>query len=182
MEHFSRDIDGYFGLDDMEYYKFLIEQLPDNSHFVEVGSFKGRSASYAAVEIINSGKNIKFDCVDTWKGSEEHKELEVVKNDTLFDIFLENMKPVEGYYTAIRKSSLEAAELYEDESLDAVFIDAAHDYDNVVADINAWSRKVKVGGFISGHDFVYPPIQDALRDTINPVVQFNGTACWYKIK
>jgi len=27
-----------------------------------------------AVEIANSGKDIKFDCVDTWGGSVEHQE------------------------------------------------------------------------------------------------------------
>ena len=39
---------------------------------MEVGSFLGKSAVFMAVEIINSGKRIKFDCIDHWKGSEEH--------------------------------------------------------------------------------------------------------------
>ena len=50
----------------------MVNHFTDNSHFVEIGSWKGRSASYMAVEIFNSRKNIKFDCVDTWCGSVEH--------------------------------------------------------------------------------------------------------------
>lgn len=53
----------------------------------------------------------------------------------------------------IEKPSLEAAEALQDASLDFVFIDADHSYDGVVADIAAWSPKVRDGGWVTGHDF-----------------------------
>jgi hypothetical protein len=34
-----------------------------------------------------------------------------------------------------------------------VYIDAAHDYDTVKRDLETWSKKVKSGGFICGHDY-----------------------------
>lgn len=37
--------------------------------------------------------------------------------------------------------------------LDFVFIDGAHDYDNVMLDIILWSRKVRKGGIVAGHDY-----------------------------
>jgi hypothetical protein len=37
--------------------------------------------------------------------------------------------------------------------LDFVYIDAAHNYKNAVADIDAWWPLVKPGGIIGGHDF-----------------------------
>ena len=52
----------------------MLEKFSGPAHFVEIGSYKGRSSSYMAVEIVNSGKSITFDCVDTWKGSEEHQQ------------------------------------------------------------------------------------------------------------
>jgi cephalosporin hydroxylase len=125
-------------------------------HFVEVGAWKGKSAAFMAVEIINSGKDIKFDCIDTWEGSDiepEHLADEDVKAGTLYEAFIDAMKPVEGHYTPIRATSVEAAALYEDGSLDFVFIDADHSYESVKADIAAWAPKVRPGGYLAGHDF-----------------------------
>jgi len=34
-----------------------------------------------------------------------------------------------------------------------VYIDGRHDYDSAMNDIVSWSKKVKDGGIISGHDF-----------------------------
>jgi len=40
-----------------------------------------------------------------------------------------------------------------DESLDFVFIDADHKYVSVCDDIREWSKKVRIGGIVSGHDY-----------------------------
>ena len=53
----------------------------------------------------------------------------------------------------IRKPSMEAIKDFENESLDFVFIDADHRFQHMVNDIAEWSRKVKIGGIISGHDY-----------------------------
>jgi predicted O-methyltransferase YrrM len=45
------------------------------------------------------------------------------------------------------------AKEFEDESLDFVFIDGNHAYEWVVQDIALWSKKVRKGGIIYGHDF-----------------------------
>ena len=53
----------------------------------------------------------------------------------------------------IRESSREAISRFEDKSLDFVYIDANHSYEEVLFDINNWSKKVKDGGIIAGHDY-----------------------------
>jgi hypothetical protein len=53
----------------------------------------------------------------------------------------------------LRMDSLEAARLVEDESLDFVYIDGDHRFDAVMADLIVWSRKVRFGGVVSGHDY-----------------------------
>lgn len=53
----------------------------------------------------------------------------------------------------IRGWSVDVAAQFADGSLDFVFIDGNHAFPAVVADLEAWSRKVRPGGLISGHDF-----------------------------
>lgn len=156
MDHFYNNIEGFFDFEDV--YKTMVDGLPENSHFVEIGAFYGKSTAFMAVEIANSNKKIKFDVVDTWRGSPEHQEgawdhrIDFV-NDTAFDTFTNNLKPAEEYYTPIKLSSADAAMTYADKSLDFVFIDAAHDYESVKTDILTWLPKIKTGGYMGGHDY-----------------------------
>lgn len=56
-----------FGEDWFSYanlYSEMVNRFPSGSHFFEIGSWKGKSSAYMAVEIVNSGKDIKFDCID----------------------------------------------------------------------------------------------------------------------
>jgi len=155
MEHFYQNIQGWF--DFQNHYTNIVNQVQEPAHFVEVGTWKGTSAAFMAVEIINSGKNIRFDCVDTWQGSDEsaHQGDQHIQNNTLYDHFLENMRSVEGKFTPVRLPSVDAAQQYADASLDFVFIDAGHDYDSIKSDIIAWLPKVKSGGWIGGHDYTW---------------------------
>ena len=69
MDHYYKDVQGWFTFPIL--YSWIVDKLKDNSHIVEVGAWLGQSVTYMGVEIINSGKTIKFDCVDTWEGSSE---------------------------------------------------------------------------------------------------------------
>lgn len=150
--HFYQNIQGWFDFDNI--YRRMVEQAHNNSHFVEVGTWKGKSASYMCVEIANSGKKIKFDCVDIWTGAGGvYDNDSSVKNKTLYEEFISNMDSVKEFFTPIRDWSDKAAINYEDNSLDFVFIDAGHDYENIRADIDAWLPKIKNNGYIGGHDF-----------------------------
>jgi hypothetical protein len=192
MEHFYENIHGWFTFPNL--YHQVVNHYSDNSHFVEIGVWKGKSAAFMAVEILNSGKQIKFDCVDTWEGSEEHldpnsgffEENLINDKDWLFKHFLENINPVKDVINPIRKPSLEAVSLYEDNSLDFIFIDAAHDYENVLKDIQAWFPKVKsFTGVISGHDYSWgPEVKRAVHDFFDPLglkIQ-EQEGCWIVVK
>ena len=136
-------------------YKSMVEKFSSGSKFVEVGSWKGKSAAYLAVEIVNSNKNISLDCVDTWVGSNEdaHTNDFYVKSNTLYELFIKNTSSLSSVINPIRMDSINASKMYKDNSIDFVFIDASHEYDNVKADISAWFPKVKIGGIIAGHDY-----------------------------
>jgi SAM-dependent methyltransferase len=152
MEHFYQNIgEDWFSYPQL--YKRIVDNSQDGSHIVEVGSWKGRSAAFMAVEIINSNKKIKFDCVDTWEGSIEHETYDVITEEKLYDVFLSNIEPVKHIINPIRMTSIETSKLYKDNSLDFVFIDASHEYEDVKEDILAWLPKVKIGGILAGHDY-----------------------------
>lgn len=55
--------------------------------------------------------------------------------------------------TIVRKFSKDAAQDVPDRSLDFCYIDGNHVYDAVIEDLTIWSRKVRAGGFIAGHDY-----------------------------
>ena len=152
MEHFYQNIgEDWFTYPNL--YKKVVESAGNEFHFVEVGSWKGRSSVFMAVEIINSGKNIKFDCVDTWEGSVEHLDYDEIKEKKLYDIFLNTIESVKHVINPVKMSSLEAVNLYGDKTLDFIFIDASHEYEDVKRDIIAWLPKLKIGGVLAGHDY-----------------------------
>lgn len=167
MEHFYNGIPGWF---DYEYiYRDAVASAPENAHFVEVGSWKGRSSSFMAVEIINSGKNIKFDCIDTWNGTPEE---ELHLNDpsiiagTLYNEFVKNTIPVKHIINPIQLASIQAVNLYPDQSLDFVLLDASHDYLNIITDIQNWSKKIKPGGILAGDDYEWTGVKQAVNELL----------------
>jgi len=54
----------------------------------------------------------------------------------------------------IKKTSMEAVKEFEDESLDFVYIDGHHGFKYVAEDIYEWSKKIRKGGAVCGHDYV----------------------------
>jgi hypothetical protein len=65
---------------------------------------------------------------------------------------MENLKGLN--ITVHREFSEAAAATFPDGSLDFVYIDGNHSLLDVVRDLTLWSRKVKFGGIVSGHDYI----------------------------
>lgn len=173
MEHFYQSVPGHFNYENV--YKDMIAFAPQYSaeKFVEIGAWKGKSICYAGVEIINSGKNIRLDSVDTWEGSPSEPVLmndESVINKTLYDEFIKNIGPVKHIVTPIKLSSVLAANVYQDNSVFFVFIDSSHLYESIKEDILAWLPKVKSGGFIGGHDIDQPEEFNGVRAAVNEII------------
>ena len=180
MKHFFHNIQGWFSFPNL--YLAMTKLYPSGSRFVEIGSYKGQSSSFMAVEIANSQKDIKFYCIDTWLGSDEkyHKNDETVKNGQLYETFLKSIEPAKHYIIPIRKTSEEASKDFEDNSLDFIFIDAAHDYENVINDLKCWFPKLKKNGHIAGHDFSdrWPWVKKAVIEFFEGKALDVGEGCW----
>lgn len=68
---------------------------------------------------------------------------------------------------------------------DLVFIDALHDYENVMLDISLWWPKVRKGGVLAGHDFnhKWPGVERAVADHFNLMgVGVGFDSVWFVIK
>jgi len=184
MDHYYDSVEGWFDASDKGVYDRAVSKYQNEDIFVEIGSFKGRSSCAMAVNILNSKKNIKFYCVDTWLGSKEHQQGETsedkdVVSGTLFDIFLKNIEPVLKYITPIQKSSLEACNDFKTGSLSFVFIDASHDYENVKKDLTAWYPKMKSGGTLAGHDWNWHEVARAVKEFAEEKgLHITTSGCW----
>lgn len=171
MEHFSDRLPGWFDFSDL--YADAVHRASDGAHFVEVGTYAGKSAAFMAVEIANSGKRIRFDACDTFQGVERcnfHTDRDYLDQEcrrgedgTLADNTRANLAPVADFVNLRVGDSLTLAGTYADNSLDFVFLDDDHSTGHVLKELAAWYPKVKPGGWLSGHDLSWPSVRDALK-------------------
>lgn len=172
LPHIYQAIDGWFSEEDASFYKFALDRVEGPAHFVELGSYKGRSSAFMAVEIANSNKDVRFDCIDVWLPNLMYGDLD-------FRTFKENMAGLVLYHNPVKMEITAASKFYDDNTLDMVFIDADHSYEAVKNDIMHWLPKVKSGGLISGHDIAHEPVRQAVIEAFGSYQTIGN--CWYVI-
>jgi hypothetical protein len=192
LEHFCENITGFLN------YKPFYEQTVRNAKcgdlFVEIGCFLGKSTSFMAVEIANSGKKIEFHTMDLfdynlYSGPEKiwyDNSAEVKRIKDPFEIFKENIKSVKDYVKSFKGDSKNLVENYKDESIDFIFIDGDHSAKGFRKDLELWYPKVKKGGVFSGHDYEHPEIrpevQKFFKEEIEDLNQYIPWNLWKVIK
>jgi len=141
---YKNNIKGW--LSDIEL-KWLYLTAKEMESIVEIGSWKGRST-----DALLSGCKGTVWAVDHFMGNEGLRDgvcHEAMEKD-VSKIFIANV----GHYNnlkLLKMDSLEAAELFGDNSIDMVFIDAGHIYNEIKNDILAWLPKTKK--VFCGHDY-----------------------------
>lgn len=132
-----------------------------NGRGIEIGVFKGEFSK----EILSKWGGTLY-LVDVWRPLGE--EYEDASNHILhLDAYAETMQNIKGFEDRgimIRANSKFASEMFGDNSLDFIYIDANHAYDFVVEDISLWFPKLKKGGILAGHDYIDI---DWYSDTVN---------------
>ena len=191
-QHYYQEIPGWFNFEHL--YSLVVSHFPREAKFVEVGTWKGKSAAYLCTEMVKAGKQQTLDCVDHFKGSKEeqdthHKE---ATSKYIAEVCGNNLRPFwlseKNKHWSVRRdnlvklvplSSIAAAKQYKDNSLDFVFIDAGHSYEEVRQDIKTWLPKVKQGGWLAGHDYnapSFPGVSKAVNELLPNVIDM--TSCW----
>jgi predicted O-methyltransferase YrrM len=102
--------------------------------------------------LCKANPNLKLYCVDAWTAYREYRDH--VSQDKLNKFYEEAKTRLSAYNCEIiNKFSMEAVKQFENNSLDFIYIDANHEIPWVIEDIFWWSKKVRPGGIISGHDY-----------------------------
>ncbi len=119
--------------------------------FAEIGVSTGRYSKVLCQNI----PNLKLYCIDPWTAYDDYVEHHDSNGQLILNDCLEKAKGRLSPYNCefIKAFSMDAVKNFKDNSLDGVFIDGNHSFQYVINDISEWSKKVKVGGIISGHDY-----------------------------
>jgi len=114
----------------------------------EIGVAKGEHAAL----LMDNNPSLHLYAIDPWDAYPGYVDYTQDKLDSFYG----NVRRYLTRYkncTIVRKKSMEAVLDFEDNQLDFVYIDGAHDFKSVAEDICDWSRKVRVGGIVFGHDY-----------------------------
>ncbi len=187
-----RNVPGYFDFQDI--YADAVARAPaDGAHFVEVGVLFGKSMLFMAEAIRASGKHITFDAVDRfgWSPASVVKQFNELPRDCdevpgvkaaiaeaglekLVRTFLQ-LAGLADFANLVVATGQERARAYPDASLDFVFLDADHGYQDTVELLRAYLPKMKTGGALAGHDFGLPGVAQAVDEVLSGAVQ-RGTS------
>ena len=117
--------------------------------FTEGAEIGVRAGKFSEV-LCKAGLSLK--CVDPW-GTAGYRAglLGEDRQEAYYNECVERLAPYDA--EIIRRTSMDAVNGVEDESLDFVYIDGSHEFDDVMMDIIMWSKKVRQGGVVAGHDY-----------------------------
>lgn len=188
MNHFYESIDGFSAW--KEQGELLHHLLPlvrtdmEPLTVAEIGVYKGRMTAMWCVEMIRRGIELDYWAVDHFLGSAEHEhgvDYPSQFKENLKPIFDRYDKPTKNGLYVIQDNSVQAAERFEDETFDIVYLDASHNYDSVCADIDAWCPKVRKGGVLCGDDYIagWPGVMLAVNQNFQPEVNKVGRQQWW---
>lgn len=96
---------------------------------------------------------LKLYGIDLWKSYSGYKDFTKHNLSEAHQMAIDNTKAFDCELIQGWSDSKEILNRFADESLDFIFIDGNHAYEWVVWDIANWSKKVKKGGIIFGHDY-----------------------------
>jgi hypothetical protein len=155
----------YYGI-----FSKVIEEY-NYKNIAEIGIGYGTHAKHILKNNININHLFLIDPIQYYPN--DNFVTDIMANETeegdhfneLKNLIVEELKPWESKYTLFRKNSLDVLNTeIPNDSLDIVFIDGAHDYFNVKADLEFWTKKVRSGGQILGDDIWIESVKNAVED------------------
>jgi predicted O-methyltransferase YrrM len=177
---------------------FLASMMLEQGYksFVEVGCKEGRTSGH----ILKNVPESRVIAIDPWMKQEksadptketyEEWDFEKIEKEFCANVGIEFVVPESKVIsndrvTFLRQTSRQASANLHGNEYDLIFIDALHDYENVMFDISAWWPRVRKGGVLAGHDFnhKWPGVERAVADHFNLInVGVGFDSVWFVIK
>lgn len=161
----------------------------------EIGVFDGAYSRF----LLRYCPGLKLYAIDAWESYDGYNDYNSGRIAQAYARTQELLKDQNAVIIRGRSDDKNVLDQIADGSLDFVFIDGNHMYEYVVADIAAWSKKVRKGGIVYGHDFddytnhskrweemtVIPAVEGWTKaHKISPwfVTTKNTNKCWMYVK
>jgi Methyltransferase domain len=133
---------------------FWLNEMGLIGEVAEIGCARGTFAR----TVLSQWRGCTYNMIDPWISQDK-------------EVYRENQETQEGYdnwyrdcmllaeqdprVKIIKDFSLPASAKFKPYQLDMVYIDANHSYVSVMADMDAWWPKVRIGGLMGGHDYAH---------------------------
>lgn len=136
-----------------------LEVLGDKSRALkglEIGSLEGMSALF----LLSQFPQLHLTCVDTWAGSDEHFDKNIVDIRGFAEIernFDLNMADFKDRLNKVKSTSLSFfLNCQANEEFDVIYVDGSHYSDDILLDALKGFELLKVGGLMVFDDYLWP--------------------------
>jgi MMP 1-O-methyltransferase len=151
-------VDGWLHLDEAEALQRMVYEsaIPKDQPItvLEIGTFKGRSAITFALAIRARGEGRLY-AVDPHRGGSREDFYKNIEKAGMTDLII----PIE-------LSSHDARAEVADASLDVVFIDGGHEYEEVSLDLSDWTSAFADVALVAFNDTHFPGVYKALKENV----------------
>ena len=174
----------------------LLNHLNLNGKGAEIGVWTG---GFSEEVLKKSNLSILFS-VDSWKRYDEkiYEDLDNISQEGFEQIYnqaFERLKKYGKRSKIIRNTSYDSCKLFDDRTLDFIFIDANHSYKASKEDLELWWPKLREKGVFAGHDYINGALSVGIYGVKRAVNEFvakhkqhlyvtceKDTPTWYLIK
>lgn len=166
---------------ELKHLSWLGAQVSEGGDVVEIGSHRGKSMCAIGCGARAAGRlaSVRLFAVDLWtKGSRKTSRFDHYYSQETWRIFNEQLRALD-LHNAVRPVMMDsyAASQKRSKPIHLLFIDAAHDYKNVLIDFVSWSKFIPVGGWVAFHDFGtrFPGVDRVIKEEVI------ASGCWENI-
>jgi predicted O-methyltransferase YrrM len=153
--------------------RVVLAELFAELNFNQGAEIGVRIGEYSEV-LCQKNPNLHLYCIDPWTPYSARGNAETQESN--YKLAVERLSKYNT--TILKKTSMDALENISDGSLDFVYIDGLHDFENVMLDIIHWSHKVRSGGIVSGHDYCWG-YQGGVVPAVDAYTRGKGILNWH---
>jgi predicted O-methyltransferase YrrM len=126
----------------------LVKTMKD-PFVVEIGCSEGDTTEW----LLQCNPTLRIVCIDPYVNYVDWNGNHLNDRQEFYEKTLRRLAPYGERFKMIRDFSDNVVDMFENESIDLLFIDGLHTYDQVAIDCDNYYPKVKTGGVFSGHDY-----------------------------